>query len=102
MPSFAELGCVNAWRTSGSIRLPNIKYALTELDKVWDSLRTSAIGLDQRHDKALEFGFERPIAHWIGVPVSIGDTSNSLSKDLVGAALSLAAPSALLNNGGKS
>ncbi len=91
-PAFAEIGCVNAWRSVGAIRISGSQLALSEHERVWHSVAQSPVGLNTSHAKAIEFAFESPIAHWFGLPVSTPGASHPVSKALLLQALELVAP----------
>jgi len=91
-PAFAEIGCVNAWRSVGVFHISEFEPASANFEKLWRSVQESAVGLDTIHAKAIEFAFERPVAHWFGVPVSSSGGSHRLSQGLLCQALGLAVP----------
>jgi hypothetical protein len=88
-PAFAEIGCINAWRSVGAFRIRNLQSASTDFDQLWRSLQDSSVGQDTRHTKAIEFAFESPMPHWFGVPVSALDGLNGVSESLFRQALRL-------------
>ncbi|MGN6649122.1 hypothetical protein [Trinickia sp.] len=68
--SFAEVGAVNAWRSVGPFRIDR-PYDLSDcFDTLWHALGASAVGSDVLHRKAIEFAYDRPVAHWFALPVS--------------------------------
>ncbi|AOG21560.1 hypothetical protein [Acidovorax sp. RAC01] len=81
--SFAELGCVNAWRSIGTLRIDNLPVALAAFEDTWRAVESSAAFQDTRHDKAMEFAFETPFAHWFGVPVSMPEETTRVSRDVL-------------------
>lgn len=87
--AFAEIGCVNAWRSVGVFHISDLQGASAEFEQLWRSVQESAVGQDTRHAKAIEFAFERPVSHWFGVPVSIPGDSHRLSEGLLCKALGL-------------
>jgi len=89
LPTFAEIGCINAWRSVGALCIPHLPLASADFDQLLSSLRGSPVGHNTCHDKAIEFAFEHPLAHWFGVPVSIPGGSNLVSEDLLRQALRL-------------
>jgi hypothetical protein len=68
--AFAELGCVNAWRSIGTVRFDDPQAAAEAFEDTWQAVQASPLSNDTRHVKALEFAFDAPLAHWFGVPVS--------------------------------
>lgn len=86
-PAFAEIGCVNAWRGAGVMRLSNLERAASDFETVWQAASGSPVGRDNRHVKAIEFAFERPLPHWFGLPVSGPGESKHLSRALLREAL---------------
>jgi hypothetical protein len=82
-PSFAEIGCVNAWRSVGAIHISDAQLTPPEFEYLWRLVKESSVGRDIRHAKAIEFAFEHPLAHWFGVPVSPLDESNQVSEYLL-------------------
>ena len=91
-PAFAEIGCVNAWRSVGAFYVSDLQGASADYKQLWRSVQESTVGHDTLHAKAIEFAFERPVAHWFGVPVCTRDGSNRLSEGLLCQVLGLAAP----------
>src|SRR3990167_5396371 len=90
-PAFAEIGCVNAWRSVGAVRISEPHLASSGFARLWHSVLHSSVGRDTRHAKAIEFAFEYPLAHWFGVPVSVTGESNSVSEALLRQATGLVA-----------
>lgn len=90
-PSFAEIGCVNAWRSVGAIRISAPHLASSEFARLWHSVLDSSVGRNTRHAKAIEFAFAFPLAHWFGVPVSVAGESNLVSEALLRQAVGLVA-----------
>lgn len=90
-PAFAEIGCVNAWRSVGAFHISDLQGASADFKQLWRPVRESAVGHDTHHAKAIEFAFEHPVAHWFGVPVSTRDGSHRLSEGLLCQVLGLAA-----------
>jgi hypothetical protein len=88
-PDFADIGCVNAWRSVGAFHISEFQASSAEFEQLWHSLQECAVGQDTRHAKAIEFAFERPVPHWFGVPVSIPGESHRLSEGLLCKALGL-------------
>jgi hypothetical protein len=86
-PTFAEIGCINAWRSVGAVYISEAQLAPTGFDQLWLSIHRSAVGRDIRHAKAIEFAFEHPLPHWFGVPVSFHGQSNQVSEQLLRRAL---------------
>lgn len=82
-PDYAEIGCVNAWRSIGAFRLIELHPAASEFELLWAAICDSPVGRDTVHAKAIEFAFEQPLAHWFGIPVSIDGGSNLVSKVLL-------------------
>jgi hypothetical protein len=91
-PVFAEIGCVNAWRSVGSFHISEFQPASADFEQLWRSVQMSSVGLDAQYAKAIEFAFDRPVSHWFGVPVSTGGGLNRLSDVLLCQTLELAAP----------
>ena len=90
-PAFAEIGCVNAWRSVGAVRISEPHLASSGFARLWHSVLHSSVGRDTRHAKAIEFAFEYPLAHWFGVPVSVTGAANSVSEALLRQAIGLVA-----------
>jgi hypothetical protein len=82
-PTFAEIGCVNAWRSMGAVHISNAQLAPAGFEQLWLSVQGSSVGRDIRHAKAIEFAFEHPLAHWFGVSVSPLGESNQVSEFLL-------------------
>ena len=91
-PAFAELGCVNAWRSVGATRISGPQLGLAGFEQLWRTVPGSAVGRDTRHAKAVEFAFESPLPHWFGIPVSPADGSNQVSRHLLHQAIELVMP----------
>lgn len=91
-PAFAEIGCVNAWRSVGAIRIPGPQLSLSEFTRLWHSVLDSPVGRNTRHAKAIEFAFEHPLAHWFGLPISAPGESNLVSETLLRQAMALVTP----------
>jgi hypothetical protein len=68
--AFAELGCVNAWKSIGTVRFDDPKAAASAFEDTWQAVQAGPVTRDAQHRKALEFAFDEPLAHWFGVPVS--------------------------------
>lgn len=85
--SFAEIGCVNAWRSVGTIRIPDPLEALSAFEETWRAVELSAPYRDTAHPKAIEFAFEQPFPHWFGVSVSPSGQPYRISKALLRTAL---------------
>lgn len=84
---FAEIGCVNAWRSIGAFRISDLQPAISEFELLWHAICDSPVGRDTDHAKAIEFAFKQPLEHWFGIPVSFEDGSNLVSKMLLRGAL---------------
>jgi hypothetical protein len=82
-PDFAEVGCVNAWRSTGAFRISDLQAASSGFELLWRLIEDSPVGRDTVHAKAIEFAFKQPVAHWFGIPVSIEGGSNQVSKALL-------------------
>lgn len=67
---FAELGAEGAWSSVGPLRIQDPCQALCDTDALWDEVRSSPVGRDLLHDKALEFTFSGGRFHWFALPVS--------------------------------
>ncbi len=91
-PAFAEIGCVDAWRSVGAIRVVEPQLATSEFERLWFSLLDSSVNRNTRHAKAIEFAFEAPVAHWFGLPISTPGEPNSLSESMLRQALGLGLP----------
>lgn len=86
-PAFTELGCVNAWKSIGTVRFDNPQAAAAAFDDTWRQVQASPLSRDTRHVKALEYAFEAPLAHWFGVPVSELEAPFTLSPSALRQAL---------------
>ena len=82
-PDFAEIGCVNAWRSIGAFRISDLQADSSGFELLWPLICDSPVGCDTVHAKAIEFAFKQPIAHWFGIPISIEGGSNQVSKALL-------------------
>ncbi len=91
-PAFAEIGCVNAWRSVGAIHISRQQLAESAFERVWLSLVDSPVSRNTRDAKAIEFAFEYPLAHWFGLPVSVATGPNTISESLLRQALGLFEP----------
>jgi hypothetical protein len=67
---FAELGAEGAWNSVGPLRIEDPCAALSDANSLWNEVRSSPVGRDLLHDKALEFTFSGGKAHWFALPVS--------------------------------
>ena len=86
-PDFAEVGCVNAWRSKGGFRIAQPQPCASEFELLWDLIEGSPVGSDTDHPKAIEFAFKQPLEHWFGIPVSVEGGPNRVSKTLLRQAL---------------
>lgn len=82
-PDFAEIGCVNAWRSMGAFRISDLQAASSGFELLWRLFEGSPVGCETDHAKAIEFAFKQPIEHWFGIPVSIEGGSNQVSRTLL-------------------
>lgn len=82
-PDFAEIGCVNAWRSIGAFRIHASQHSASAFEALWQPIHDSSVGRDLHHAKAIEFAFSQPLEHWFGLPVSVASESNSISKTLL-------------------
>lgn len=94
IPAFADIGCVDAWRSVGAARVWERGQAMMDFEAIWRSAALSAAGRDSRHPKAIEFACESPLPHWLGMPVSEPTDRNPLSTTLLREALNVFRPSA--------
>lgn len=85
--AFTELGCVNAWKSIGTVRFDDPQAAAVAFEDTWRQAQASPLARDTRHVKALEFAFEAPLAHWFGVPVSETEAPFKLSPSALRQAL---------------
>ena len=83
LPEFAEIGCVNAWRSIGTFKINSAQLPYLEFEPLWHSIQDSPVGCDLHHAKAIEFAFSRPLEHWFGLPISVAEQSNLISKTLL-------------------
>jgi hypothetical protein len=86
-PAFTELGCVNAWKSIGTVRFDDPQAAAAAFDDTWRRVQDSPLARDTHHVKALEYAFEAPLAHWFGVPVSELEAPFDLSPSALRQAL---------------
>ncbi|WP_157615493.1 hypothetical protein [Rhizobacter sp. Root404] len=86
---FAEIGCVNAWKSVGPIRINRTPYGFPAIEDLWPLVQRSPCGLDEHHAKAIEFSFGGPCDHWIGLPVSGRVGPRAIDADLLAEALTL-------------
>jgi hypothetical protein len=82
-PDFAEVGCVNAWRSTGAFLISDLQAASAGFEQLWRLIEGSPVGCDTAHAKAIELAFKQPIEHWFGIPISIEGGSNRVSKALL-------------------
>jgi hypothetical protein len=94
MPAFAEVGCVNAWRRVGAVRVWERGQAAMDFGTMWRAALRSPAGRDSSHAKAIEFAYESPLPHWLGLPVSVPHERNPLSAAMLRDALNLATQAA--------
>lgn len=85
--AFMELGCVNAWKSIGTVRFDDPAAAAASFDDTWRQVQASPLSRDTRHVKALEYAFDAPLAHWFGVPVSEAEPPFGLSASALRHAL---------------
>lgn len=88
--AFAEIGCVNAWRSVGAVRIAHPCDALLEFDHLWRTVENSPVGCDTHHPKAIEFAFEQPLAQWFGIPISDAEAPYPISRAMLHDAMRLA------------
>lgn len=81
--SFAELGAVNAWRSVGAFRLPNLDPSLAAIDRWWPAFERAPLAAHGQHGKAIEFVSHQPLHHWFAVPVSEASAPFATSRDAV-------------------
>lgn len=89
MPAFAEVGCVNAWRSVGPVRIWERGQVSVDFGTMWRAVLRSPAGRDSCHAKAIEFAYESPAPYWLGMPVSEPHEPNPLSAALLRDALNL-------------
>lgn len=78
-PAFFELGAVNAWKSTGTLRItPAMPFP---------PHREHPLLLDRRHPKALEVAFTEPIPHWFAFPASSCEPPFALCEQRLAAAL---------------
>lgn len=82
-PDFAEIGCVNAWRSIGALRMTELPPTASEFELLWSQICNSPVGRDTNHPKAIEFAFKNPLEHWFGIPISVEGGSNLVSETLL-------------------
>jgi hypothetical protein len=82
-PNFAEVGCVNAWRSIGAFRISQSQPSASEFELLWNEICDSPVGRDTKHAKAIEFAFKQPLEHWFGLPISAEGGSNRVSITLL-------------------
>lgn len=85
--AFAEIGCVNAWRSIGAFRIANPQAALQNFDYTVANLKRQPVAQDVRHRKAIEFACESPLPHWFGIPISSPLPPHDISPALLRDAL---------------
>lgn len=83
LPDFAEIGCVNAWRSIGAFKIHSAQLCYLEFEPLWQSIHDTSVGRDLHHAKAIEFAFSQPLEHWFGLPISVAGGSNLISKTLL-------------------
>lgn len=91
-PAYAEIGCVNAWRSVGALRASMPELAPDRFENLLHTVFESSISRDTHNSKAIEFAFERPLAHWFGLPISGSDESSQISGCLLRQAIALVQP----------
>ena len=84
--SVAQVGAEGAWNSVGPFDIHDPVAGLADFESLWGDLCRSKVGLEEIHDKALEFAFDDGdgTTHWLALPVS---TSGTLSRDLLRSAL---------------
>jgi hypothetical protein len=92
--SYAEIGCVNAWRSAGTLRLSNLHTALAKFEETWLTTQQSLPYRSAQYRKAIEFAFEQPMPHWFGLPISEPEPPYAISKEMLRDALRLCEPAA--------
>jgi hypothetical protein len=68
--AFAEIGAVNAWQSSGPIRLNGLPTTDKEVENTLSQVAASALARNDSHAKAIEFMFGSDRPHWFGFPIS--------------------------------
>ncbi len=91
-PAFVEVGCVNAWRSIGALRISEPQLASVGFEQLLQLVLKSPAGQDTRHAKAIEFAFDAPIPHWFGLPISPPNKPHMVSNALLHHAWELVAP----------
>jgi hypothetical protein len=91
-PDFAEIGCVNAWRSIGALRIHPSQLTTLGCESIWHATHDSPVGRDSQHAKAIEFAFSQPLEHWLGLPISVAGESNLISKTLLRQTIESARP----------
>lgn len=86
-PAFAEIGCVNAWKSIGALRIPDPAAALARFEDTWHALRQQPLFHDTRHAKAIEFAGDHPLPHWFALPISRPEAPFDISAALLRRAL---------------
>jgi hypothetical protein len=85
--AFAEIGAVNAWRSTGAVRLDCLPRPDEPLDFLWRTLADSALARERAHPKAIEFACPAPVPHWFALPVSDAVPPFAVERALVQRAL---------------
>ncbi|WP_460565980.1 hypothetical protein [Hydrogenophaga aquatica] len=91
-PAFVEVGCVNAWRSIGALRISEPQLASVGFEQLLQLVFESPAVQDTRHPKAIEFAFDAPVPHWFGLPISTPGTPHPVSLALLRQAMELGAP----------
>jgi hypothetical protein len=91
MPAFAEVGCVNAWRSVGATRIWERGQVATDFGTMWRAALRSPVVRHPDQAKAIKFVYESPLPHWLGLPVSEPHELNTPSAALLRDALSVVA-----------
>lgn len=79
---YMEIGAVNAWKSIGAFRLPPMTEELVNTDELWSIISATPLVKDNKHPKAIELAYNKPLPHWLGFPISHQQPPYSLRKDL--------------------
>jgi hypothetical protein len=79
---FTEIGAVTAWKTVGPFRIDPM-VNVEQFDGLWAQIEQSAFSKDSTHEKAVGFGSNSPIPHWIALAASIAEAPHKLSRTLL-------------------
>jgi hypothetical protein len=88
---FAEVGAVNAWKSTGAVRAEGLPAAEADFAAWWQAIARSPVARETAHPKAVEFACSAPTPHWFALPISAAVPPYAPDRDLLRAAVRAAA-----------